>query len=338
MPKGRNQKAKLLYLYQILREESDENHPLTMADLLEKLARRGVTAERKSVYDDLDILRGEFDLPILKTGSRHCGYYLAEREFQLAELKLLVDAIQSSKFITTKKSEQLIGKLEKFASRHEAGQLQRQVYINNRGKSMNESIYYNVDCIHNAIFQNRQITFLYFRWEITFQGSQRVKKSYRREGRRYQVSPYALIWANENYYLVGQEPGSDTPKHYRVDKMEQIQITGTPREERPELDRLDTALYTRRVFDMFGGETQTVKLRVKNTLTGVIIDRFGTDVFLSPDDDTHFLVTTEVSVSPTFFGWLFSLGDGVQLLSPASAVEHGRQMAEQILTHWKKPK
>ncbi|MBS6162288.1 MAG: WYL domain-containing protein, partial [Clostridiales bacterium] len=197
-----NQKLKLLYLMKILMQETDEAHPLSLAQLVEKLEGYGVEAERKSLYDDMEVLR-VFGIDIEKTGSRNCVYYVGSRTFEVAELKLLVDAVQASKFITRKKSSDLIKKMESLASVYEAGTLQRQVYVGNRVKTMNESIYYNVDKLHTAIYDDKKISFRYTDWAVDFTAGARVKRQVRKNGRRYAVSPWALTWNNENYYLVG---------------------------------------------------------------------------------------------------------------------------------------
>ena len=195
MAKGQNQKRKLLYLLDIFRQETDEEHPLTLEQLREMLAARGVEAERKSLYDDLEQLR-LYGADVVTVRDRQVRYYLGQRTFDLPELRLLVDAVQSSKFITHRKSLELIRKLESQVSRHQAGQLQRQVLVSGRIKSMNESIYYTVDELHNAMNNDRQVTFQYFDWDT------RKQKRLRREGAFYTVSPWALTWDDENYYLI----------------------------------------------------------------------------------------------------------------------------------------
>ena len=221
MAKTNHQKEKLLVLLEILRTESDETHPLVVPRLIEKLQARGIAAERKSIYDDLDTLRRKgYDI-VLHRGK---GYYLGEREVQLAELKLLVDAVQSSRFITAKKSNELIEKLERQTSIYGAQTLQRQVFVAGRVKSMNESVYYNIDAIHKAIGENRQITFRYFDYDM------HRNKVFRREGRRYAVSPYGLIWNSENYYLVAYDISNQEMRHYRVDKMAELAVTCLPLE------------------------------------------------------------------------------------------------------------
>lgn len=315
MAKSANQKMKLLYLMRMLEEESDEQHPLTMSYILARLEAMGVEAERKSIYDDLDTLRF-FGMDIIKQTAKPQGYFLASREFEMPELKLLVDAVQSSKFITARKSSELIKKVENLSSRHQAGLLQRQVYVANRIKTMNESIYYNVDALHNAIAAESQITFRYFEWVVDFTGGEKVKSRFRKEGALYQISPWALAWEDENYYLVGYDSVSQKIKHYRVDKMTEIRQNAKPRDGQQEFRNFDMGVYSRGLFGMFGGKEETVRLRMENRLIGVVADRFGRQLKLLPAGEGFFEVWVSVNVSPQFFSWLFGFEEKVQILSP----------------------
>ncbi|MEG0875488.1 MAG: transcriptional regulator [Clostridiales bacterium] len=320
MAKSSNQKLKLLYIMKILLEKTDDTHMITMAEITDELNSYGVTAERKSIYDDIEALK-LYGLDIEKTGGRGCCYYIANRTFELPELKLLVDAVQSSKFITARKSNELIKKVESFASIHEAQLLQRQVYVANRIKTMNESIYYNIDTLHTAISKGKKITFRYFEWVVTFGTSEKIKKHYRKEGNFYTASPWALTWDDENYYLVAFDSEPGIIKHFRVDKMELIKITSDNRDGKDHFADFDMAAYTRKVFGMFSGNEQKVKMRFHNQLIGVVLDRFGKDVFLSQDGTDHFIITTDVVVSPQFYGWLTSFGNLAKLIFPEEAIE-----------------
>ena len=247
------------------------------------------------------------------------GWFLGERVFELPELKLLVDAVQASKFITRRKSSALIRKLETLTSVHDAKQLQRQVYVDRRIKTMNESIYYIVDRLHDALSANRAVTFHYWYQD---RGKQRV---FRRGGALYCVSPCGLIWENENYYLVGWDRDKDELRHYRVDKMADLTVTPLPRFGRQDID---VPAYAAKHFGMFHGEERTLTLRCANRLVGVVLDRFGREVMLVPDGEEHFTVTVPAVVSPQFLGWVFGLGDGVQILRPGWAAEEmKRQLA-----------
>ena len=325
-----NQKLKLLYLMKILMQETDEAHPLSLAQLVEKLEGYGVEAERKSLYDDMEVLR-VFGIDIEKTGSRNCVYYVGSRTFEVAELKLLVDAVQASKFITRKKSSDLIKKMESLASVSEAGTLQRQVYVGNRVKTMNESIYYNVDKLHTAIYDDKKISFRYTDWAVDFTAGARVKRQVRKNGRRYAVSPWALTWNNENYYLVGFDAAAGRIKHYRVDKMESIHISEEKRSGEEHFKNFDMAIYSSRFFVMYGGMEERVDLKVENRLAGVMIDRFGESLSLRQEGEEHFLASVTVAVSPQFFSWLFGLGEDVELLGPIEIRRQYRHYLERVL-------
>lgn len=331
MAKNPNQKLKLLYLYQILLRKTDEDHKLSMDELLRVLAQCGIDAERKSIYSDIAALQ-DFGLDVMLQRGPGGGYYVASRDFELPELKLLVDAIQCSRFITEKKSDELIRKIESLASEPQARALQRQVYIADRMKTINESIYYNIDTLHTAISSGVQIAFQYFEWALDFSSQQKIQKRYRRDGALYQVSPWALTWDDENYYLIAYEQTSDSVRHYRVDKMEHIALTEQPREGQCLFhDRFNLADYSRKVFGMFSGEEKTVRLRCENRFIGVLRDRFGADLMVQPLDETHFAVNITVAVSPQFFSWIFGLGGGVQITEPQAVRDQFQQQLKQLL-------
>ena len=321
MPKQERQKQKLLVLKEFFERETDEAHPASMPEILAYLAARDIPAERKSIYSDIETLR-DFGLDLCLRRGRGGGYYLASRAFELPELKLLVDAVQSSRFLTDRKSMALIGKLSALASRHDAARLQRQVVVSGRVKTMNESIYYNVDRIHDAILNNSQIRFGYFDWDLG--GARRARPG------PYVASPYALCWDHENYYLIAHSARHGLT-HYRVDKMTRIQETGTPRVQTEETAKLDLAAYLKKTFGMFGGQEMTVRLRFPRRLAGVIYDRFGHDAMLIPDGEDHFTFTAAVVDSPLFYGWLAGFGGQAELLSPPAARQEFRAMLEDAL-------
>ena len=251
--KGENQKLKMLYLVKIFSEESDDNHYLTMPEILKKLAAYGVNADRKTIYQDIAELK-RFGLDILTSqDGRNYYYYLGGRDFELAELKLLVDSVQSSKFISENKSRELIKKLESLASNHEASQLHRQVLIAGRVKSMNESIYYK-----------------------------QLKPKY--GGMWYQLSPWALMWDDEMYYLVVYDAKHSVVTHYRVDKMKEITILDDAREGKEAFKDFNLADYTKSLFGMYAGKETKVTLEGRNYMAGVLIDRFGKDIIFAPVD------------------------------------------------------
>ena len=284
---------------------------MTVQDLISYLAEWGIRVERKTVYDDIETLR-LFGLDILNRRERPSGFYLASRTFELPELKLLVDAVQSSRFITKKKSRQLIQKLSGLASIYEAKSLQRQVFIESGVKAVNESIYYNIDDIHTAISSNRQISFQYYEWTIS------KEMSLKKNGERYRVSPWELIWKDENYYLVGLDEKSGIVKHYRVDKMLKLDVEKEPRNGKEIFSDFDTGKYVAKTFGMFGGREEVLRLVFENHFVGVVIDRFGKDIMIRKQDENHFSVQVRINVSNQFFGWLAGLGPGVVLTAPES--------------------
>ncbi len=317
MPRsGGNQKLRPMYLYKLLFTETDEQHPLTRAELSEMLLlRHGMEVNRKTFYDDLQYLQ-EMGADIAK-GAGKGTYFLASREFEMPELHLLVDAIQSSQFITEKKSRTLIEKLTTLCSRYEGGQLRSNVRLARRNKAVNESIFYNIDAIYRAITGGRQLSFLYFNWELQ---DGKLSRAYRREGALYTVSPVAVTWDDEKYYLIAYNSEAGALRHYRVDKMEKLSLVDKPRSGGELLESFDSGEYTAQHFGMYGGKTMSVTLRFKNEMLGVAVDRFGKDAHIRPDGEAHFLLTADVTVSPQFFGWLFSLEDTVELIAPDEAV------------------
>ncbi len=332
MAKNPRQKQKLLYLQKILLEKTDENHGLSVNEIIRELASYGINAERKSIYDDLRILEA-YGLDICSEKTKTVKYYIGSRDFQISELKLLVDAIQSSKFITEKKSLELIKKVEALSSENEAKQLQKQVIISNRVKTDNETIYYNVDRLHDAIGKNKAVEFHYNRWELNLGSREKLKLTRRRGGERYAVSPWALCWDDENYYLIAFDEKHKQIRHYRVDKMEKIELCDRKRSGIDEMSGIDLAEYSRSTFGMFAGENAEVTLSVDNSLAGVIADRFGKNIFITNDEnnENHFLAKVSVNVSEQFFGWVFALGDKVKIISPEDVVEgfteHSRKVS-----------
>ena len=325
MPRGENQKFKLAYLMDIMLEKTDEEHPLTLAQIMEELNKKGVTAERKSLYSDFSDMTEKLGVEVVKVQrGRETYYYVGKRQFELAEVKLLIDAIQSSKFITKKKSEVLIKKIKAFVSEHQANQLQRQVYVQGRAKTMNESIYYNVDDIHRAIADNKKITFKYYKWDIN------KNLVERHGGFIFKVSPWALTWDDENYYLVAFDDQDQVIKHYRVDKMKNIALTEEKREGAALFKNFDMAAYSKMNFGMYNGQRELVKIQFENSLCGVFLDRFGKDITFRKVDADHSEVAVEVAVSPQFYGWIFSLGTGVKIIGPSEAVSGMKKCLEDV--------
>ena len=323
MAKSEGQKLKILYILKMLEELSDEEHPVTTARLIAELEKKGIRCERKTIYSDISSLI-DFGYDIIQVSSRRGGgYYLASRNFELPELKLLVDVVQSSRFITPKKSRELIRKLEKMAGKADAGKLQRQVYVAGRIKTENESIYYSIDQIHNAIQGNRQISFAYMEWNL--------KKQLVPRGERRTVSPWALIWKDENYYLAAFDESSGILKHYRVDKMGSVEMLKQERQGMEQFEKMNLAAYSNKTFGMFSGEDEVVVLKFPKGLIGVVLDRFGKDVDLRQLSEEEVSVRVKVAVSGQFFGWLTGIGPQAQILSPEKTKDAYRQWLMDIL-------
>ena len=310
MAKSSGQKLKLLYLIKMLQENTDEKHPMSTPDIIKYLDNHGIHAERKSIYNDMECL-ADFGYDVVQVQSRlGGGYYLGSREFELPELKLLVDAVQSSRFITTKKSRELIRKLEQIAGKNDAGKLQRQVYVAGRVKTENESIYYSIDAIHRAIQENRQISFVYLDWNLN-------KQLVPRPNGNKRVSPWALIWREENYY--------------RVDKMGQTAVTDLPREGVKQFSQIDVTSYTNRTFGMFAGEESVVTMEFPMHLIGVVLDRFGREVDIRPMSEEVFRIRAKVAVSGQFFGWLSGIGPEARIVAPEAVQKRYIQWLSDIL-------
>lgn len=319
MAKGSNQKLKLYYLLKFLQERTDEEHAVTMPEILDYLQEHDISAERKSIYADFhDLEKLGYEVVGEKAGASY-EYRLLTREFELAELKLLVDLIQTSKFLTLKKSQELISKLEGQCSEYDAKKLQRQVYVQDRVKADNESIYYSVDAIQSAIAQNHMISFQYFQWNTG------KKRELRRGGEPYEVSPWMLSFNDENYYLIAWDEKSQTIRHYRVDKMLNITMLDREREGKEAFEQENIATYSNKKFGMFGGEEEKVKILFPNHLAGVFIDRFGKDIMIVPKGKDYSTVSVSVTVSQQFFGWIFGLGKEVCILSPPHVVNQMKQ-------------
>lgn len=323
-----SRKLKMLCLLRIFEEKTDENHRLTMTELIAELEKEEIRAERKSIYSDIEALRDlGYDI-IGERGEDGYRYFMGMRRFELAELKLLTDAVQSARFITEKKSDELIRKLETLCSVYDAKKLQRQVFVAGRIKSMNEGVFSNVDLLHEAIALNRKITFRYWNWNV------KKEMELRHGGALYKVSPWGLSWDSENYYMIAFDDAEKKIKHYRVDKMQGITVTDEKREGRDAYKGIDIADYTKKTFGMFGGEERTVTMQCEDRFAGVMIDRFGKDVFLVPGKDGTFKITVRVAVSGQFTGWVIGLGTGVRVTGPPDVAEMIRKEALRIVEEY----
>ncbi len=311
MARSENQKLKLLYEIKILEEFTDDQHPMSTQELIKKLAEQNILAERKSIYDDMEQLENfGYDINFIKSRGNG-GYYMGAREFELPELNLLADAVQASRYITAGKSRELIGKIEKMCSSYEAQDLKKQVYVGNRIKTDNESIYYDVDMIHRAIRLNCQIAFQYMEWTLD------KKLVPRKNGKIYEVSPWALTCSDDNYYMVAYDADAYMIKHFRVDKIGRTEvIEDKPRTGAKEFAEFDIAKYTNHVFGMYGGEEEKITLSFPNELVGVAIDRFGRDISIHKVEQDRFHICVEAQVSRQFYGWLAGIGPAVRILEP----------------------
>ncbi len=322
-------KLKLYYLSRIMLEKTDDDHALSMPQIQKELSRYGVTADRKSLYDDMEALKV---LGIDVIGEKHglnYTYHVGKKNFDLAELKLLVDAIQSSKFITEKKSNELIKKITGLCSNYEASQLKRQVVVHGRVKTMNESIYYLVDDIHRAIAENRQISFKYMRWT-------KEKKMVSRKDSLYKASPWALTWDDENYYLIAYDSEEEKIKHFRVDKMKNITVLQEERDGRRTFEGFDLAGYSKMSFGMYHGDSTQVKIAFKDELVGVFLDRFGKDIpIIDAREDGWTETRVTVAVSDQFLGWIFALGTDVKILGPQEVSDRLTKEASSIVNIYK---
>ncbi len=321
MPKSSNQKLKLFRICQYLFEFTDEDHCANASDIIKELDRYGISAERKSIYSDLESLE-DMGIDVQKTSN---GWFIGERDFDLPELKLLVDAVQSSKFITRKKSSELIKKLERLASKHQATQLQRQVFVANRIKSMNESIYYTVDAINNAINADKQISFKYFDRDRS------KSKVYRHGGEFVTVSPWAFVLDGENYYMVAYDASADGVKHYRIDKMDSAKTSDKNRMGGQLFENFDVALYAKQMFGMYSGPLVMVTISCAERLAGVMLDRFGEGTAFSRCENGRLEFVAKVALSPNFYGWLACFGKDCTVVSPSSAVEGYKNHLRSIL-------
>lgn len=324
MSKGNN-KLKIIYIMKFFFEETDENNYVTIVDIIKYLNEFGIKAERKALYTDIDALREVgFDIKGFKERGNYY-YHLVSRDFELAELKLLVDLVKASKFITSKKSEDLIKKLSRLTSKYDAKKLKRHVHIERHVKTYNENIYYNVDKLHNAINNNMKISFKYYKWNLD---KRLVAK---KAGSLYRVSPWALMWRNENYYMIGFDYYSNIIKHYRVDKMKNIQFLKVKREGEKEFKGIELLKYPKGIFGMYSGEVEIVRLECRNNLVGVIIDRFGRDIHIKKIDMGRFSVDVEIQVSKKFLAWVIGLGDGIKIMEPKYVVEMMKEEGRRIV-------
>ena len=325
MPKSDNQKLKILYILDYLQKNSHEDHLVRASELISMLDRQhGISCDRKTVYSDIAALQ-DYGVDIVSVPGKNGGYYIASRIFELPELKLLIDAVQSSRYLTEKKSRELIEKLCAQCNEQDASLIKRNVLVSGRVKSMNETIYYNVDAIQDAIAQNKQIHFRYFDW-----GMDRRRKYREKE---YRASPYGLCQDHENCYLLALSERHGITS-YRVDRMTDISISSENRAPCPELTGKNLNEHASRLFQMYAGDQLNVKMRFHKDLLNVVIDRFGKDIMLIPDGDEYFNFTAGVAVSPMFLSWVIGFGSKAKILYPESVVQQCKQLCMEAMSQY----
>ena len=317
-----NPKLKLLYLKQFFEECTDEEHPATMPQILEYLDSKGIHAERKGIYTDISYLE-DFGMELRdEDKERNKSYRLLDRDFEPSEIKLILDSVASSKFLSEKKSMDLMTKLEKLVSVHQRQSLKRQIKVTGRVKSMNGSVMYNVDTIHVAIAADTTVKFKYFHYNT------QKEREYTHDGKPYEVSPWTLLYDNSNYYLLAFVDGNI--RTFRVDRMTEVKQGGKVRQGKEQFESFDLGSFTKATFGMFSGKEEKVEMVFHNSLIDTVIDKFGKDVFIFPVDDHHFKITVPVAVSPQFFGWIFGLGGKVTIVGPDSVVKQMKDMLGKV--------
>lgn len=323
MPRSENQQLRPIYILDYLTAESNEEHPVPTQEIIAMLNRNGIKAERKTIYSDIDKLT-QYGFDIIYRKGKPNGYFIASGKFELPELKLLVDAVQACKFITLQKSKELIGKLGSFVSRHDANVLNRQVYISDRVKTHNETVYIGIDKIHTAIADNLKIHFTYCEWNLN------KELQPKHDGKIYTVTPFALQWDDENYYLISYDEDAGKIKHFRVDKMQEISLSEDKGSDCQEFKNMDPAAYARQNFGMFGAEVKRVTLSCSNQMVGVVIDRFGKEVIIIKETNSRFRATVNVAVSPQFFGWLAAFAGDINITGPSTVVDEYKAHIKKI--------
>ena len=327
-------KLKLLYLVDILRKKTDENNYLAATEICDELSQLDIPAERKSIYNDIDILR-EYGFDIIHTGSKNRGgYFLGAREFELAEIRLLSDAVQAANFISQKKTNQLVEKIESFASEKQAKILHSQVYVDNRPKCKNEEIYYTISLLDEAISAKVKVSFTYTKRRIT----EEFKTA--KEEKNFTVSPYALIWSDDHYYLVCNNEKYNNLMHLRIDKIKHLEKTNLPARHFSEVsdykNHFDSADYASKLFNMYSGEPKPVEFICNNDTLEPMLDRFGENVKIQKYDDDHFVLRTNVAASEGLVSWIVQFGGRVKVKSPNDLIYSVKQKAAEILELYEK--
>lgn len=315
-------KARLLVLLKMFYELTDKDHTMTNVEIIDYLEKENVQANLATLRDDIALLK-KHGYDIRTIVSRPNRYYWGEREFELSELKLLVDAVASSRFITESKSKVLSRKLYQFSSKHQRRGIKRNIAAVKRIKTDNEEIYKIIDTVNDAINRKKKIAFQYTEYNA------KAKKILRNAGEVYELSPYALFWNDDNYYVVGWSEKHNNVSVFRADRLYAVAVLPERAEKRPEGFSLED--YSKRIFEMYDGEPVAVRLKCRNDLMKYIVDRFGDDIEVKTADKDHVIVTVSVSLSPTFYGWVFQFEGGIKILSPRKAEKKISEMAQIII-------
>ena len=332
MSKGDN-RLKILYIIDELKNKSDENHYIKTSEIIEELNNRGLTADRKSIYNYIESLI-EYGMDIEKSKK---GYKLVSRTLELAELKMIADALGASRCISPKKTKDIVRKLGKITSEYNRSKLDRQVYIEDMVKSSNSSVIYNIDAIYNAVSMNKKISFNYLKTTVDFDEKEKIHKDIKRNAKNepivYVQSPYALLWKNENYYLLAYDSDIQGEKTFRVDRMLNVETLRNKRDGERYFTDFDTSEFVNTAFSMFGGEYTRIELKVKKELIGVILDRFGNDMEIYEDknDSSCFLCNPCIQKSNLFFSWISGFGNGIELRKPENLRSEYLKYLENII-------
>jgi predicted DNA-binding transcriptional regulator YafY len=316
------QKSRLIFLLELLNRETDEEHPTTISEIIDRLNAEGFSANRHTVVGDINTLMAH-GVDIVRNKSRQNQYFIGDRHFELPELTLLVDAVQAARFISAKQSNALITKLSSLASVHQADRFNRQLYVDKQVKSVNEKVLYTVDLLHTAIHSGKKVSFQYFEYTAT------KKKVLKHGGQIYQFSPFALLWNNDSYYVLGFSESHGKVVKFRVDRMATPTVMEVPAVSKPKGFRVEE--YAKSVFSMYDEETRTVTLKCENSLMKSIVDRFGAKAKTSANDEKHFTAEVEVSVSPTFFGWVVGFGGKMSITEPEDILKRYVKLLHGIL-------
>lgn len=312
----------------LFESKTDEKHAITGAKLIEVLGQEGIKAERKTIYDDIKTLCDSgMDIETTKEGHSN-AYYLADRTFQDEELFVLADAVASSRFLTKKKSQELIKKIQTLTSEHKAKQLRRLIYVDNRTKNFNEQIYYAVNKIQSGIFEEKEIRFHYIEFD-----PDKVKRL-KHGGEVYSVSPYTLVWENDNYYLVCYCNKHKKICRYRVDRMVDVDVTDIPRKELEDSEKAEVT-NQQSIYSMYSGKLESVTMQFDNSLANVVIDKFGMGCHTHRNSDTTFCLTADVQIAPTFWGWLFQFGSRAKILAPENVIEQAKLAIEELAENYR---